>query len=73
MILLNKVKIIPPNNNSPIHLSTVASSSYNTTPDGNIAGEGALLVNIGSCFERKKNGSQLEAEINTQIHLKRNN
>ena len=48
LVLLDKMEIIPPNNNSPVHLSTVTCSSQDTATDGNIASEGALLVNVGS-------------------------
>ena len=53
LVLLDKMEIIPSNNNSPVHLSTVTCSSQDTATDGNIASEGALLVNIGSCIQKE--------------------
>ncbi|KAL2345925.1 hypothetical protein Fmac_007210 [Flemingia macrophylla] len=56
------MEIIPPNNDGPIHLSTVTCSSQDTATNGNIASEWALLVNIGTfyglprCLESKTNG-----------------
>lgn len=48
------MEIIPPNNNSPIHLSTMTCSSKDTATNRDIAGEGALLVDVGSCDKSKE-------------------
>jgi hypothetical protein len=49
LIFLDKVKVVPSNNDGPHHLGTVASARKNTTSDRNIASERALLVYICSC------------------------
>jgi hypothetical protein len=49
LIFLDKVKVVPSNNDGPHHLGTVASASKNTSSDRNIASERALLVDICSC------------------------
>lgn len=54
LVLLDKMKIVPSNNNSPVHLSTVASTRKDTTPDRNIASEGTFLINVGSCTKERK-------------------
>jgi len=43
------MEIIPSNDDRPVHLSTVTCSSQDTATDGDIASEGALLVNESSC------------------------
>lgn len=61
LVLLDEVKIIPTNNDGPIHLSTVACSSDDATPDRHSAGEWTFLINVGSfngfpgCLETKAN------------------
>ena len=53
LVLLDKVKIIPTNNDGPVHLSTVACSSNDATPDRHSASERAFLINVGSCNKLK--------------------
>ncbi|KAK0571018.1 hypothetical protein LWI29_009927 [Acer saccharum] len=38
------MKVVTPNNDGPVHLGTVTSTSKDTTPDRNSAGEWAHLV-----------------------------
>lgn len=61
LVLLDKVKVVSADNDGPHHLSTVASASKNTTPDGYIASKWALLVNVRAfnCLSRG-----LEAQAN---------
>ena len=61
LILLYVVEVIAPHNDSPGHLCTVAGTSQNATPDGDIASKGALLVNV--CSFNSISGS-LKAEPN---------
>ena len=49
LIFLDKMKVVPSNNNGPYHLGTVASASNDTPSDRNITGERALLVYICPC------------------------
>lgn len=49
LIFLDKVKVVPSNNDGPHHLGTVASASKDSSSDRNIASERALLVYICSC------------------------
>jgi len=53
LVLLDKVKIIPTNNDGPIHLSTVACSGDDATPDRHSASEWAFLINVGSCNNKE--------------------
>lgn len=46
LIFLHEVKIITPNDDGSVHLSTVASTSKDTTPDGNSASEWTLLIDV---------------------------
>lgn len=61
LVLLDKVQVVPADNDGPHHLGTVASASKNTTPDGYIASKWALLVNVRA-FDRLPRG--LEAQAN---------
>lgn len=47
-VLLDVVKVIPTDNNSALHLGRDDKSLQDLTTDGNISGEGALLVDVGS-------------------------
>jgi hypothetical protein len=47
-VLLNVVKVITTDNNSALHLGRDDKSLQNLTTDGNVASEGALLVNVSS-------------------------
>ena len=46
MILFHKMKAVSADNNSPIHLCTVACSSNNSASDKNSSSECALPVNV---------------------------
>lgn len=43
------MQAVPVDDYCPHHLSTVASTSKVTTPNGNITGEWAILVNVSPC------------------------
>jgi len=62
LVLLHEVEVVPADNDSPVHLGTVACSSDDSAPDGNSSSEWALLVNVGT-FDRFPWG--LEAKANT--------
>ena len=47
-VLNNVVEVIPTDNNGALHLGRDDKSLKNLTTDGNISGEGALLVNVVS-------------------------
>lgn len=53
LVLLDEVKIIPTNNDGPIHLSTVACSGDDATPDRHSASEWTFLINVGSCNNKE--------------------
>jgi hypothetical protein len=42
------VKVVPADNDGPVHLGAVACSSDDSAPDGNSSSEWALLVNVGT-------------------------
>ena len=48
LVLLHKVEVVPADDDGPVHLGTVASSSNDSAPDGNSPSEWALLVNVGT-------------------------
>jgi hypothetical protein len=48
LVFLNKVEIVPSDNDCTVHLSTVACTSQDTTSNGHASSEGALLVNVSS-------------------------
>jgi hypothetical protein len=55
LVFLNKVEVVPANNDGPVHLSTVACSCNNSASDRNCSSEWALLVNVGACIKQKFN------------------
>merc|ERR1719264_1161809 len=40
------VKVVPPDDCSPVHLQLCDDASQNTSANGHVAGEGALLVDV---------------------------
>jgi len=62
LVLLDKVEVVPANDDGPVHLGTVACSGDDSAPDGNSSSEWALLVNVGT-FDRFLWG--LETKANT--------
>jgi len=60
-VLLDVMKVIPPDNNGTLHLGRSNKSLQDLTTNGDVSGEGALLVNVVSL-----NGSigGLDAESN---------
>jgi hypothetical protein len=52
LIFLHKVEVVPANNDSPVHLSTMACSSNDSASDRNSSSEWALLINVCpfNCF-----------------------
>lgn len=67
LVFLNIMKIITSNNYSPRHLGTVASTGENATPDGDIAGERAFLINISSYSCRQ--ATLFSHKINTKVDI----
>lgn len=67
LVLLDKVQIIPTDNDGPVHLSTVACPSYDATPDRHSAGEWTFLINVGSCS--KESIKDMEIAVIYQKHL----
>jgi hypothetical protein len=49
LVLLDEVEVVPSDNDSVPHLGGLDCASHDTTTDGHIASEGALLVHIGAC------------------------
>merc|ERR1719503_12504 len=60
----NEVKVVTANDNGALHSSGEAYTLKDTATDGNLAGEGALLVNVGAldCFL-----GRLEAKANILV------
>jgi hypothetical protein len=54
-IFRHKVQVISANNNGALHLRLGDNSAQDTSTDGNIRGEWAFLVNVGS-FDGLKTG-----------------
>jgi hypothetical protein len=48
LVLGNVVKVIPANDNSALHLGGDDKSLKDLSTDGNVSGEGALLVDVGA-------------------------
>ena len=48
VVLLDVMKIVTADNDSPLHLHLLDNSSENTTTNGHVSSEGALLVNVSS-------------------------
>lgn len=46
LVLLHIVKIVTADNDGSHHFCTVACASKDTSPNGNIAGEGAFLIYV---------------------------
>ena len=53
VVLLDVVQVIPSNDDSPQHLHLGDDAGQDTASDGNITGEGALLVDIARVNLRK--------------------
>jgi hypothetical protein len=48
VVLLDVVKVITTDDDSPLHLHLLDDTSKNSTTNGNITSEWALLVNVGT-------------------------
>ena len=48
VVLLHVMQVVPPDDNGPVHLEFDDNSGEDSATDGHIAGEGALLVNVGT-------------------------
>lgn len=48
VVLLDIVKVITADDDSPLHLHLLDNTSKNSTTNGNITSEWALLVNVGT-------------------------
>ena len=46
VVFLNVVKVIPPDHDCPVHLHLGDDTRQNTSTNPNVAGEGALLVDV---------------------------
>ena len=46
VVLLDVVQVITPDDDGPVHLHLGDDSGQDTSTDGDLAGEGALLVNV---------------------------
>lgn len=53
LVFPDVVEVVLSNNDSPVHLSTMAYPTQDTAPDRNIAGKWALLVDVRSWIKRK--------------------
>jgi hypothetical protein len=54
LVFLDKVKIVPADDDSPVHFSTVACSSNDATSNRHSASEWAFLINVSSCVRQIK-------------------
>jgi hypothetical protein len=59
LILLDIVKVIPTDNDGPVHLRTVACPSYDATPNRHSASEWAFLIDVGSCNKEHIRGMEI--------------
>lgn len=59
VVFANVVQVVTSDDNGALHLQLLDDTSQNATSDGDIASEGALLVNVASL-------NSLEEEINCQ-------
>eukprot|EP00215_Chloropicon_roscoffensis_P005284 CAMPEP_0197505382 /NCGR_PEP_ID=MMETSP1312-20131121/4149_1 /TAXON_ID=464262 /ORGANISM="Genus nov. species nov., Strain RCC2335" /LENGTH=203 /DNA_ID=CAMNT_0043052325 /DNA_START=105 /DNA_END=714 /DNA_ORIENTATION=+ len=48
LVLLDEVEVVPTNDNGAVHLGRLDDPLQNPAPDGNVSGERALLVDVGS-------------------------
>ena len=48
VVLLDVMKVITTDDDSPLHLHLLDDTSKNSTTNGNITSEWALLVNVGT-------------------------
>ena len=55
-VLDDVVKVIPSDNDGVLHLGGDDHTIQNSSTDGNIAGEGALLVNVHACTGGARQG-----------------
>ena len=46
VVFLDVVQVIPADNSGPVHLQLGDDSGQDTATNGNLAGEGTLLVNV---------------------------
>lgn len=54
LVLADEVQVVHPHHEATLHLGRLHHTSKNTATDRHIAGERALLVNVGTCtFKRK--------------------
>jgi hypothetical protein len=67
LVLGNVVKVIPTNNDSALHLGGDDKSLEDLSTDGNVSGEGALLVDVGA-FNGGIGGFNSETDIFDPAH-----
>lgn len=58
------MQVVPPDNDSPHHLSAVASTSKDATPNRDIASEGAFLVDVSTCNRSYATKTQKHPQYN---------
>ena len=54
IVFLDVMEVISPDHTSAVHLQFGDDSGQNAATDGDVSGEGALLVNIGSLSGLKR-------------------
>lgn len=55
LVFFDIVKVVPTNNDGPVHFSTMTCSSNDATSNWHSASEWALLINVGSCNTARLN------------------
>lgn len=48
IVLLNEVKVVPPDHNGPLHLHLLYDTSEDASPDGDISSERAFLIYVSA-------------------------
>ena len=56
VVLLDVVKVVPPDDAGPVHLQLGDDAGQDAAADGHVPGEGALLVNVLSLASLYKRG-----------------
>ena len=62
LVLANVVKVVPPHDDGALHLGGHNEALENTSTDGDVSGEGALLVNVGA-LDRLLRRLEAEADL----------
>ena len=54
LVLLDVVEVVHAHDDGALHLGGLHGASQDAAADGNVTGEGALLVDVGTCVVRRE-------------------